>query len=88
MVRNSLELKVLSSMGLVGASVGGGAGTDTPAPLTAHVSRRYTFQGGLTVTCIKSVCSGVDEQIQTALGLTPQVTTYVRSLHCRQKRCK
>ena len=45
MVRNSLELKVLSSVGLVGASEGGGAGTDTPAPLMALVSRRYTFQG-------------------------------------------
>jgi len=45
MERNSLELKVLSSRGLVGASEGGGAGTDTPAPLTAYVSRRYTFQG-------------------------------------------
>ncbi len=45
MERNSLELKVLSSLGLVGASEGGGAGTDTPAPLTAYVSRRYTFQG-------------------------------------------
>jgi len=29
MERNSLELKVLSSLGLVGASEGGGAGTDT-----------------------------------------------------------
>ncbi len=45
MERNSLELKVLSSVGLVGASEGGGAETDTPAPLTAHVSRRHTFQG-------------------------------------------
>ena len=45
MERNSLELKVLSSVGLVGASEGGGAETDTPAPLTAHVSRIHTFQG-------------------------------------------
>jgi len=44
MERNSLELKVLSSVGLVGASEGGGAGTDTPAPLTADVSRRHTFR--------------------------------------------
>ena len=45
MERNSLELKVLSIVGLVGASEGGGAGTDIPAPLMAHVSRRYTYQG-------------------------------------------
>ena len=45
MERNSLELKVLSSVGLVGASEGGGAGTDTPAPLTPHVSRRHNFSG-------------------------------------------